>query len=270
LRFQKKTQMLIQCFVDFDNTIFPSNELMRYFHNGTCRFENVPDELRQILLAIDHRVTSFIVHNMFSMRIRIITHAGPYWVRAALRLMPYLQRFVDWGYVGLITCGNDTKYTKFYQIIAQEPVPDMFFCCGDAPHDVEAVPQVIDVMLRSKSGDIDRLQVCKVTTCKFIENPSCENILYEWENIQGRFPDWVNDPRKRAYESFQVKENAKRFILPDMKQEHYVSPSASFEMKKGRLPVIQESIKDETVIESSDDEEDVSLSFVPLKIHENQ
>lgn len=238
--------MIIQCFVDFDNTIFPSGHLMPYFHNGTFRFENVPQEIVDQVKAIDLRLTDFIAQHMFFMRVRILTHAGPYWVRAALKLMPYLQRFVDWGYVGLITCGNDTKYTKCYQIIVQEPIPDMFFCCGDSPHDVEAVPQVVDSMLLHRTGDQEKLQVCKVVTCRFIERPEVEQILYQWENIQGRFQTWMHDPRKLAHQSFQVKEEAKRFTLPSPIGQK-VNPSDSFELqtRKHQLAVIPEDLSDD-------------------------
>jgi len=195
--------MLLCGFIDFDDTIFASSLMTKFFNKKQGVFVP-PKPVVDRISAIDRLVTDFILRHMSYCRFRIVTHASTDWIYQALRFMPTLNRFVTWNYVQVIPCENFTKFSKIYDIISREKSGDLYFCCGDSPHDVEAVPAVV------KRLNI----VCRTRSVLFVRNPSLESLQFQWERMPGIFNELIKAPEDHIGRHFVVTDDCKQYAKP--------------------------------------------------------
>jgi hypothetical protein len=248
--------MLICGFIDFDDTIFPSTFMTKFFNKEQGVFLPLPPKpVIDHLAAIDRLVTNFIIRHMVYCRFRIITHAGLGWIYQALQFMPVLHTVVAWNYIQIIPCENFTKFSKLHDIVSKEQSGDIYFCCGDSPHDVESLPEVIN-----------KLHIAtKLRSILFVRKPDLSALQFQWERLHDIFMEMIKAREPTITRHFVITEDCKHYANPgwystqvepaltpksphamDSPPRHPTTPSGSIQSlhssgrSSGTLPVILE------------------------------
>ena len=197
--------MLINVFLDFDDTIFPSHFMSKFYHCNKGLF--VPPSLFiEKLQILDRLIANFISKHMSYCRFRIVTHASKRWLAQSLELLPILQRYIEWNYVTIIQCEEKiSKQDRLYDIIAREKSTDIYFCCGDSLPDINAVPSIV------KKLGLD----AKIRSILFIKQPSIESLQIQWEKIHESFIELMKDETKWINRHFTVIENCEHSPDPN-------------------------------------------------------
>lgn len=195
--------MLVCVFLDFDDTIFPSSTMTRFFDQKSGTF-NPPKPVIEHILELDSLVTGFVAERMTYCRFRIVSHATSAWIQQALRYMPVLSRFVEWNYVSVIPCENFTKYSKIYTILSRETSVDLYFCCGDSSHDVESVPQAVQQL---------NMQA-RTRSVLFVRKPTLSNLEYEWKLMPSMLDEMLRAPEIHVARHFVVTDDCSHYAKP--------------------------------------------------------
>ena len=178
---------LVYAFVDFDDTMFPSSQLLSFFDIKTCTFSLSPE--MQIRLNILDRLlfeffTTFTFHQKFHTRFRIVTHADEKWLGNALKLLPKVQRLREWHFLEFIPCFEKQKYDIIYHLQSKEETAKVYFSAGDQIHDTNMIQNAFRMLQWN-------INLFNIKTMKFIENPNIENIIFQWKNIFDSFENYV-------------------------------------------------------------------------------
>ena len=184
--------MSVSMFFDFDDTVFPSSELLSYYSAEHTQF-TLPPPVNDQVHKLDSIVHTFLTKFLLFSRIRIITYSSPQWVNACVRLMPLLNRYVSWGYVHVIYCENTTKHAKLDEILAREPPTDMYISCADTNTDLNILPE--HVTARTKTRQL-----------RFAKLPDLHSLVHQWENMSDVVSKMFISPLSTLDYSFIVNE----------------------------------------------------------------
>lgn len=235
--------MLINVFLDFDDTLFPSNFMSAFYHSDKCMF--VPPELiLKKIHKMDKLISNFIIKHISYCRFRIVTHASKRWIYQALEMMPILQRYIEWHYVTIISCeAQITKEDTLYDIISREKSTDMYFCCGDSKPDVTAVPNIVKHL---------GLKV-KLRTLLFVTKPSIEKLQFQWEKIHELFLDLVKDEQIEIHRHFVTTDDCIHYSDPALYNIHTIDSTFSTVIHKttSTSPVIPQQLLEDASSYSS-------------------
>jgi len=190
--------MYVHAFLDFDDTLFPSSFMTKFFNRKTGLF-TPPLPVLDHITHIDTHISEFIGLHMAYCRFRILTHATIDWIYSAIRLMPKLKRFIDWNYISVITCNQHTKQHTLSGIVNRETDVDLYFCVGDSAHDVESLPG----MLAQVKKDF------KYRSILLVKNPSLSVLEFEWGSIPALFLTLLTVEQQIVQRHFLVSDDCK-------------------------------------------------------------
>jgi hypothetical protein len=208
--------MLINIFLDFDDTIFPSHFMATYYHCDAGIF--VPPTLvLEQLQQLDRLITNFITKYMSYCRFRIVTRASKKWLTQSLALFPILQRYIDWHYVTIIHCEFQiSKQDELYEILSREKSVDAYLCCGDSSVDINAVPNILIQL------GLD----AKIRSLLFVKKPSVTVLLIQWEKVHECFLELMKDETKWIARHFTITDDCDHLSDPNL--YHVVSLDSTF------------------------------------------
>ena len=178
--------MLICVYLDFDNTLFPSDYMMTFFDARLGRFDKVPSPVVDTLYIVDSIISKFLSTYMHSCRFRILTHATPVWLMYSLQtFMPNLYRYIEWNYIHVVYCENLGKADKVKEFLCREKMFDMYITCGDKQTDLSSV--YMPVKEKLKSG----VQIRQIL---FVNKPSLNAYEYQWTCMSEIFSTFIHAP----------------------------------------------------------------------------
>ncbi len=165
---ESPTKASVCVFLDFDDTLVPSTSLSKFF-SGTAF--SLPPPVMDQLVRLDRLVCTFIDRHMARARFRILTGANDHWVRKVLDMVPGLRRRVEWNYVQLVFCNNQTKQTVVHSLVSRERPFDQYMSFGDTAEDVACIANVTR----------------PVRTLKFVRRPTIDDLLFQWSCMESTF-----------------------------------------------------------------------------------
>ena len=174
-------------YLTFDDVIFPTSCLSRYFNTKEQEFL-FPATIRDDLLQLDEVIYTFICKHMITTHFRILTRANKNWLFAALRWLPQTRRLVLWCYVIPFFCQQMGKVEKIKEILSID-------------RDEGMTPKVI-LGISNNADDLDDLltttdclrQMIKFRSILFIRRPDVPALLYQWEKITELFISLLDEP----------------------------------------------------------------------------
>lgn len=184
--------------LDFDDTICPSTLLNKYLSPVTFTFENVPLELIDQMLEIDLVLYNIFKDRLSITKIYIISYASGEWLNLTLRFYPLLSRLIHWKYIEVYSrdCGRN-KYDVCLKLLSDDQYLEQykyFMCAGDAPYDIEALPNVISYL---------NLTEPRLVSFKFIVVPTVDNILVQWKYIDENLGKLLNKEQHWIQHTFE-------------------------------------------------------------------
>ncbi len=191
--------MFILFFIDFDNTLFPSFRLTRYFRESEQRFVGLPLLDVDHLLRIDHTICNSLVQRMSFCKHIILTRSSASWIRAALTLLPTLRRFVAWKYVDIIHYDNLAEIVV--RIIGQSLVEyDVYFICSDSEDEINVIHTV-----QTKTPCM---------SVKFVSFPTPSEIEHQWSWFESAFEEmkYSKDRHTKRYFNFMDDQENQNFL----------------------------------------------------------
>jgi len=178
--------MLICVYLDFDNTLFPSDYMATFFSAKEGKFEKVSATVVDTLYIVDSLISKFLYSYMHSCRFRILTHATPTWVMYSLQtFMPNLYRYIEWNYIQVIYCENLSKADVVRGFLSKEKMFDMYITCGDKQTDLSSV--YMPVKEKLKLG-------AQIRQILFVNKPNLNAYEYQWTCMPDIFAGFVNSP----------------------------------------------------------------------------
>ena len=178
--------MLICVYLDFDNTLFPSDYMSSFFLHKEGKFDKVPPIVVDTLYIVDSLISKFLYSYMHLCRFRILTHATVSWILYSLQtFMPNLYRYVEWNYIQVVYCENFSKAEKVREFLSKEKMFDMYITCGDKLTDISSV--YMPVKEKLKLG-------AQIRQVLFVNKPSLNAYEYQWTCMSDIFASFINSP----------------------------------------------------------------------------
>lgn len=195
--------MLAQVIVNFDDVIFPTCALKRFFRHDSCTFD-LPAPMQDQLVALDHLIHRWLHKHLDHTRFKLVTRAPHSWVHACLRLMPQVQRYVQWRYLDLVVYDDTTRQLHMHRMLQHDVRYDLYAFLGYEVDEAIAIP--------------DSLKQCAHVYWRmlvFVRKPTLAALLFEWGHMEAVFGSFLTD---RAI----VLRN--HFVVADDCQQAYASP----------------------------------------------
>lgn len=195
--------MLVHALLNFDDVLFPTTELTRFFQHHRGEFA-LPQPVQDQLESLDRLLHRVISHHLERVRFRVLTRAPATWLQACLRWLPQLRRYVDWKYVQLVSYEDTPRQTQMHQLLLQEPLYGMYWFLGDTVDEDVAIP----VSLRQNAA-------LKWRVLQFAHKPTLAALLYEWDHLPSVLQRFLSskEPVLRQH-----------FVVSDDCQQPYASP----------------------------------------------
>lgn len=143
----------------------------------------IPPAVVNMFHSLDDYITSFMMTRIARTRFNIVTLAAWDWLNVVLPLFPKLFRMYKWGMLTITACGVYTKFDVCKRMLSTDEFRDdytEFMCCGDADHDVTALPLAKAAL--SLNGNIRMF--------KFVMAPTPRDIVQQWNVVSHR---WLAD-----------------------------------------------------------------------------
>lgn len=195
--------MVVHVTLNFDDVLFPTTELHRFFHSDQNEFV-LPRPYQEQLDVLDRCIHRVLSSHLDYARFRILTRAPSTWLQACWRWLPRLKRYVDWRYVSVVNYEDTTRQRQMHQLLAQEPLYNMYLFLGYSVEEDVAWPE----NLRQNAAVKWRVLV-------FAQKPSLASLLYEWDRMFTIFNGFLTS-----------KEGVIRnhFVVQDDCQQQFASP----------------------------------------------
>lgn len=195
--------MLVHVILNFDDVVFPTTLLLPFYRPDTGDFL-LPAPLQEPLDQLDRLLHRVVQKHMDHARFRLLTRASPAWVQACLKLLPRVQRYVEWRYLEVLTDEDTTRQRQMRSILSKDRRYDMYVFLGYDVDEEVAWPE----SLRQQANIRWRVLL-------FVRKPSMVSLLYEWHKVEGLFSQFLtsNEPVVRQH-----------FVVQDDCQRPYASP----------------------------------------------
>lgn len=168
---------MICCCIVFEDVLFPSSALVRFFHQDRYEFvlsTSVLDQLRYL----DTVIHTFFSQRLDTVRFRILTRSSSSWIQSCIQTMPNLKRYIEWGYISF-THYEEGSFPfsslpfKTKEMITKDRKFEMYVFIGysDKDHPSHLLP----------------VQSSLFRVLQFIHSPSISSVIFEWERVADIF-----------------------------------------------------------------------------------
>lgn len=189
--------------LNFDDVLFPTTELHRFFHPDHNEFV-LPRPYSEQLEVLDRCIHRVLSSHLDYARFRILTRAPSTWLQACWRWLPRLKRYVDWRYVSVVNYEDTTRQRQMHQLLAQDPLYTMYLFLGYSVEEDVAFPD-----------NLRQNPALKWRVLVFVQKPTLATLLYEWDRMATIFQNFLT-----------AKETIIRnhFVVQDDCQQQFASP----------------------------------------------
>lgn len=179
--------VIVNAFIDYDNTIFPTHFAVRNFYNSEKRVlelingNSYHDEIIIQFKTLDSMLFNFFTSNMITTSFYIVTYGSKEWVKRSLFFLPKLQELIQEQKIRVLYCNvNSLKSDCILPILELNNKLNLklhYIIIGDRKHDISMVNDAFS----SREGE--SFGILNMTSFKFVENPHIDTIVWEWKHI---------------------------------------------------------------------------------------